>query len=447
MINIKAEVANIRKSLNIIEASIKAAEPVPVPTIPPLPAFKFDLENINPATWQLGKSVDLPLIVHGYPEFQYTYVKGDDKNTWIGSILTVKAGDRNSVPFVPAAPGDFIKAWPLNALEKAVDGPRMPTGAVEAPSPSVPATPSPVGIGGAAFVNPLRLGVNIERMRPTYMTYKGIKLNQPDYYWYLKNLGVNFSRFFVPMNFAADRGCGIGVPGDGAINSLLDCAAAALAAGQSVVFGGVDVVDIGDAKSNWGDYTRHVDNVAKLVAARAFDPAKFSMECANELAEGDNEFWNQKRLDLHDIIRKRLPQPYVISHGACGWNGWRGFDDTWAMPSDNCIAAQFHHYENRADWSQVANSLGEFASKRGIPIYNGELGDDFLHMDQSADGARWAANFAAFASTAPQLRPCLWAVTDGHDFRLNASASDAAFAGSLEGGVRDAAATLKAKLG
>lgn len=367
---------------------------------------------------------------------------------WYGIVHddAVTAGGLSITPQY-ARDGDFIKVlWGANYANW-LDGPKV-TKAVSVqslPPTSVPVSSSPAG----KFVSGITAILNMERTNFLPMSYNNVSLTKQPYYDYLMSVcGINAVRFFIPYNGVDERGVGVGGPPDvSRWDGILDAVQAANMAGMKVFIGCTDVLDKPTMDSHWGSVVVHVDNVAKRIAERGMDPNRVAVECANELAQFDNTYWNPMRLLLHDTIRKRLPG-YRIVHGACGWNGWQGFDSTWAKPGDMDIITQFHHYEYMTDWNSVGSKLLAFSNAIGVPMVNGEFGDDFEHMDYINDGDRWIANWKNMVKAVPLLCMAPWAVIgDKHDFRLNRSSTDPRLATKFETAMKQCTDIVRAAPG
>jgi hypothetical protein len=345
-----------------------------------------------------------------YTDMKWTYVSNTPPNyPWYGPLKQ----ERMPVSIAPvyANNGDFVKVLYGPDYSKSADGPRKDT---------VP----PVVTSGTPheFIKRMTVNVNIERLRPLTMSYQGAKLTTPPYYQYLAGLGISAVRFFIPYRKDLDMGLGTGVPSVESWDGLLDAAQSANGAGLQVFMGCTDVV--GEGEIAFDDWNQHADNVAKRVAERGFDPKMFALEVANELAGNDNPFWNKMRTDVHDTIRKRLPN-HIIVHGCAGWNGINEWNTTWTPPADKNIILQFHDYVARTteDWAKVEVSLTDFARIHGVPIISGEQGIDFGRAGPEHQQA-WMDNLWNMSQGAGVLRPCPWTVTDGNGFRLNRSAAD-----------------------
>lgn len=362
-------------------------------------------------------------------EVSWTYVSNTPPSfPWYGGMTKVKLPVAIKPVYIQS--GDFIK---VQYGDKYIDGPKT--------TPTVPAQPV-TSSGPRAFVKNMTVNVNVERMRPTYMKYQGSLLTQQPYYTYLASKGITGVRMFIPYRADRDMGLGTGVPAVAAWDGILDAAQAAMMAGLQVMCGCTDVVGEGIIK--YDDWKAHADNVAKRVAERGFDPNKFALEVANELAGNDNNFWNDMRTGVHDVIRKRLPN-HTIIHGCSGWNGITGWNNSWKMPSDKNIIMQFHDYgfHSVEDWSQLEVFLTDFARSYDVSIINGEQGDDFQHVDV-ANMSRWCDNFRNMARGAGILRPCPWTVTDGGAFRLNRDSVDPTLHATFEAALPELIAIVKA---
>lgn len=307
-------------------------------------------------------------------------------------------------------------------------------------APSVPATPK---IDPArAWRNGISLGLNVERNKLGAMKYGGADLTQRPWYDYTHALGIDWCRYFIPYNGVDERGAGIGpAPPVARWDGILTGALSAVSAGHRAMIAVTDVLDSGSVSNHWPSILAHVEAVARRILARGFRPEDLVVATANELAQHDNAFWNVRRMELHQALRKVLPPPWVIVHGAAQWNGYKLFDDTWQSPPDDCVLAKFHHYGSEgANWRIIAAQLDAFTAKRKIAVVNGEVADVMAapYMRQTpANLLRWTANFAAMSEYAGRLRPCLWAVSgDGMDFRLQRDATDATLAPEIEACIR-----------
>jgi hypothetical protein len=421
----KAEVmAAVEAITKATVAAAKVASELQEAVVIPPPVQTADIAFIELA--------DRTLVISGGPGItsaKWTTIQNQAPNyTWYGQLQTVTLPAIIKPAY--AAANDFVKVFYGTNYTKSMDSPK-PAPAPVTPVPTVPATPSS---GGArAFVRNMTVNVNFERMRPTYMQYQGTPTTKAPYYQYLAGKGISGVRFFIPYRADRDQGIGTGVPDVGTWDAILDAAQAANMAGLQVMCGCTDVV--GEGVIKYDDWKQHADNVAKRVSERGFEPSKFALEVANELAGNDNAFWNDMRTGVHDVIRKRLPN-HTIIHGCAGWNGIGGWNDTWKMPADNNIVLQFHDYVYRseADWSSIEVSLTDFARKFDVPIINGEQGIDFGRSGQEF-AKQWMENLWNMSKGAGILRPCPWTITgdpNGGAFRLNRSGVDPTLLSTFE---------------
>lgn len=345
------------------------------------------------------------------------------------NLQTVPAGGLRLKPAYIKS-GDFVKVLFGANYAQSLDGPK--NSVVDTPPPII------IGTGPFKFISQWTVGVNIERLRPNSMQYSGQSIRLQPYYDYLAAMGVTHVRFFIPYNEHQDFGLGTGgAPSVSRWDGILDAVQAATLARLYVMVGCTDVL----AYDRMATVYTHVENVAKRIAERGLDPTKVAVECANELAEGDNAVWNPIRMKLHGILRAKLPQ-HVIVHGAYNWNDINSFDGTWQAPPDKNSMAQFHNYSNGTDWSGVATRFGKFTQLHGIPMVNGEQGDDFQHSDASQE-SRWIDDFNRMAANAGLLRPCPWTVTDGGAFRISRGGQDATLTSGMENAVRGMVSTIK----
>lgn len=423
----KAEVLAAIESINTaVQAAAKVASALTetATVTPPV---------VTVATPSIFANPDGSLLILTPPsivEVRWTLVRNVEPHAWYGP-LTVIPVPTSGTTIMPsyANDGDFVKIQWGNTWQHSLDGPKNTKATVILPSMGMTAPQK--------IVSQLLVGLNQERFNFLGTSNNGAKPNNRAYFDYYATFGINFQRFFVPVNYKENRGTGIGVTSMDQVDRILDCCQAAIMASQFVSFSAFDVLHHGPDVANWPSLLDYLDKVCVRISERGMPPDRFMVETCNEMEELDNAFWNPYRMDLHKTIRNRLPN-HVISHGGGEWNSWRRFDDTWAMPPDTLVVARTHIYENRSNWSEVNSKLMAFSAKRGIPIINGEFADDFQHMSQGTNQDRWANNLIAFAETAGLLRPCLWANVGGmNDFRMNRSGVD----GRLTPIMEDAAKT------
>ncbi len=349
---------------------------------------------------------------------------------WYGPIAALPVTQQFGTPVTPgyATAGDYvIVMWGgKDGMEKSMKLPAYaPT--VEKPPvvqpPSVPATP--VLDARFKFVAPMAVGTNQERLNMVGMMYNGVSVRRDRAYYDYLNGFSDHDRYFSPVNFTMDRGCGIGIPGMWAFDQLLDCAQQSILAGRRAIVSPLDVMDKAEY-ANWDSIRTWFIACAKRVVERAMDPTWFAFELANEWATSDMALFNKLNQDLYKTARGILPNHRLVVGGP-EWNGWKRFDGTWQAPPDGDFLIQFHHYEalSVAAWKNILTTLVAFGMKHNAPVINGEVNVGFNAMDQKKHSGLWAANFTNYANAGIRVPMNPWAFIGGkNDFRMNVSGTD-----------------------
>jgi hypothetical protein len=319
--------------------------------------------------------------------------------------------------------GDFVKVLWANQTQW-LDGPKDTKKNTQTP------TQPP---GGTNVIAKWRMGLNLERFRPGYMEWQGHLLTQPQYFTqYMPSIGCNWARYFIPFGSENDMGVGTEVAPDvSRFADIIESARVASQNGIGVSFGLTDVLEAWSLDQRWDAVQTNVRNVAREVSGK-LDPTKVVLETANELGGGDNAYFNDKRITLHNIIREECPQ-HVIAHGCAGWNN-NNWGADWADPPDRNVVLRYHRYQ-RGWWEQI-DGCKEHAARLGTLIYGGEVMPEFGNGNYDDWGQNWMDGMANGGGAVGG-----WAVTDGRDFQMSVGGIDATLHAELEEWTKRVAAT------
>jgi hypothetical protein len=320
--------------------------------------------------------------------------------------------------------GDFVKVMWGPGYANSLDGPKDTKAVVK------PATPT----GGKVIAN-WRVGLNIERFRPSEMTWQGALLTLPNYYVsYMPSIGCNWARFFIPFGSEHDMGVGTqNTPDVHRFDGIIEAARVASQSRIGVSLGLTDVLEAWSVDTRWDAVKQNVQNVARAVKDK-LDPNYVVLETANELGGGDNAFFNGKRIELHNIIRAECPN-HTIAHGCAGWNN-KNWGDDWAQPPDSNVVLRYHKY-SRGVWQDIQPCIDQ-ATKLGTLWYGGEVMPEFGNSSLDDWGRNWMDcldnNGHACAG---------WAVTTGRDFQMSRGGTDATLLPDLEAWTKAVSAKYK----
>lgn len=291
-----------------------------------------------------------------------------------------------------------------------------------------------------AFVQPLGIGVNIERGWAWSMP--GQDAAHSTKYWaYLrKEAHVTHVRFFYPWRPSIVMGGGganNAPPDEAAFGRILDASEQAIAAGLRVFLDCTDVLGTEDVEGdNGNETTSHIEHCAAWTAKWKLDPTMFALGSVNEWAGGDdNTLYNAHRKRFHAILRKALPG-YVLTTGPAYWKSRDYLYDTskkFETFDDLRVVYEWHHYSSldRAGWTAEESKLASWrASHGGRPTVCGEAGAGY--WDEPVSGGKlehvpqsWPSRFEEMLGPIAAERPMLWAVTYGGSYRLNKTGDDA----------------------
>jgi hypothetical protein len=331
-----------------------------------------------------------------------------------------------------------------------------PSAATSAPSPgdtTVPPAPgsmpaaapdkpgAPVGdlAAAQAFVEPLVLGVNIER--GWAWSLPGESTTTSTQYWtYLKStVHATHVRLFYPWRPSIAMGGGganNSPPDQAAFDRILDAADQAIKAGLKVFVDFTDVMGSEDFEGDNGVATEaHLKNAAQWSAARKLDPTMIAYGPVNEWAGGDdNTIYATQRPHAHDILRAALPG-YVLTTGPAYWKSREFLYDPakkFVPFADLRVVYEWHHYSslNAQGWAGEEAKLAAWRSANaGRPTICGEAGPGY--WDEPVNGGRLASQPSAwpsrFAEQLPAIaaeHPSIWAVTYGSEYRINKDGDD-----------------------
>jgi hypothetical protein len=330
-----------------------------------------------------------------------------------------------------------------SSLEKNGPGASRPGAPLvpEAPPGTAPKVPLPDDdlAAAQAFIEPLTLGVNVER---------GWAWSMPDQdatsattYWaYLKNtVHATHVRLFYPWRPTVEMGGGgadNARPDKAAFDRILDASAQAIAAGLKVFLDFTDVMGAEDFEGDNGVATRaHLADAASWSAARKFDPSMIAFGPVNEWAGGDdNDLYATDRQDAQDSLRKALPG-YVLTTGPAYWKSREYLYDPakkFVPFADLRVLYEWHHYSSldAAGWQAEETKLADWRAKNGDrPTICGEAGPGY--WDEQVNGGRlatepsaWPSRFLAQYPAIAKERPSIWAVTYGSEYRVNKAGND-----------------------
>lgn len=302
-------------------------------------------------------------------------------------------------------------------------------------------TTLPIGdlAAAQAFVEPLVLGINIERGWAWSMPGES-PASSTQYWAYLKStVHATHVRLFYPWRPSITMGgggAGNSPPDEAAFVRILDAAEQATRAGLKVFVDFTDVMGIEDFEGESGAATEaHLKNAAKWAAARKLDPAMIAYGPVNEWAGGDdNSLYDAARTHAHDILRNEL-SGYVLTTGPAYWKSRDYLYDPakkFVPFPDLRVVYEWHHYSSldaQAWKAEAAKLAGWRAANGGRPTICGECGPGY--WDEPVGGGRLATEPSAwpsrFAEQLPNIaaeHPSLWAVTYGGDYRLNKPGDD-----------------------
>jgi hypothetical protein len=290
-----------------------------------------------------------------------------------------------------------------------------------------------------AFIDPLVLGLNIERGWAWSMP--GVDPTGSTEYWsYLKNTaGITHVRLFYPWRPSIAMGGGgpdNSPPDQGGFNRILDAADQAIKAGLKVFLDCTDVMGVEDFTGDNGVATEaHIGNCAAWTASRNLDPSMLAVGAVNEWAGGDdNTTYNDYRQHYHDVLRAKLPG-YVLTTGPGYWKSrdWIYDAGKGFVPfSDLRVIYEWHEYStlDANGWKDEEAKLAAWrAANGGRPTICGEAGagywDDAPNgQPLSKDPASWPDLFKGMLPSIAADRPSIWAVTYGGEYRINKSGDD-----------------------
>jgi hypothetical protein len=316
-----------------------------------------------------------------------------------------------------------------------------PVGGSASPPPSTKPGPLPAGdlAAALAFVEPLVLGVNVERGWAWSMP--GESTTTSTQYWdYLKNtVHVTHVRLFYPWRPSVEMGGGganNSPPDQAAFNRILDAADQAIKAGLKVFVDFTDVMGTEDFEGGNGVATEtHLTNAAKWAAARKLDPSMIAYGPVNEWAGGDdNTIYDTQRPHAHDILRAALPG-YVLTTGPAYWKSREYIYDPakkFVPYADMRVVYEWHHYSSldAQGWAGEEAKLAAWRKANGDrPTICGEAGPGY--WDEPVNGGKlsnepgdWPGRFTAQLPKIAAEHPSVWAVTYGGEYRINKPGDD-----------------------
>lgn len=249
-------------------------------------------------------------------------------------------------------------------------------------------------------------------------------------YLKLKSQGVVGVRIFFPWRYSVDM-MGIGVnnlPSDASRESFMNAATNALRAGLYVQMDLMDVLDTPDVidtaaarSATLAHTTRFAEQIVDKAARDGWDWSKIAIGPVNEWAGADNNTYNSIRLELHRILRERLPQQAILVTNGAYWGDLRTLDNSLALPTDGGpLTVQIHNYSdvnaarNSSHWAWMQQEALRWSDANGgVSVTLGEYGiwDGANDHGYLTNTSLAAAMTTAIAEGAPELRPAIWTIT------------------------------------
>ncbi len=172
------------------------------------------------------------------------------------------------------------------------------------------------------------------------------------------------------------------------------------------------------------------------VKARGWPTDRFIIGAINEYGGATNAEWKPHRFRTNGIVRNKLPL-HTIVEGPCNWKGAQSLFDPESPPyngapkpgvyepwSDANTIQDVHHYYgwDLPGMTWLADQLVKWSADNKRVVYSGEWGFD--QLDQWKDQEhikRWVGRFEEESKqlSIAKVRPTLWAITDGNDWRMN----------------------------
>jgi len=452
--------------------------PVPVPPVPnpdvgvitpPPKIFAFPAGPVDVSTWRLGTEIAIPVTLSGYVSVTYVVCRGDKASSW-GDRKTVSADGVRTIPFTPNELDGFVKCWPDNRVDLAQDSPRVPASAVPplapvptpAPAPAPQPSPAPapttgsatvpaVPATGAALARAIKargglFTLNWERERfATNFRYT------PALDAYYSGLGIGGIRAFVPWDPS-----GVRQP-DGSYRNYWDLtvgvaptkeqfarfrpnAEAIVAAGRNLYIDVMDVCGLEDWRPHLMPVVeKYLDDAATWLLEWKLDPSRVVIGPVNEWAGGTNADYEATRFRFNTILRRRLPEPWVLGMAPCQWGHPASYvgervnntdPGPYRVGDDPAVVHFWHAYERRsaAGWAawQAKMDAWERANDRVLMCGEVGMGGVYDGKDFAKNDGGWCSHLERQNPAIANSIPALWAMTTG-DWQMNRGAYDARF--------------------
>lgn len=286
----------------------------------------------------------------------------------------------------------------------------------------------PGSTGPAAILSRMGLGINQERFTASDGGHAGNRT--PAYYQRYRDLGVRHIRFFPPVG-DQEWQIPINPSSVGAVQPYLDCAMACTQSGMGVTH--FDMSDVQGYETMGSALYDYVQAVAERVAEMSFPVDRFIVGGVNEYGGGNNAVYQPHRFTINARIRAALPN-HTIVENPCDWGapkalvypnqiGGDGAFGTFVPWSDANSMVQIHHY---LDWdvnglAGLFEDVHAWSQANGRKVFIGEHGFDGFQWSPPDNIGRWIERMDEHSQqvAVARLRPTLWAVTDGNDWRLN----------------------------
>ncbi len=251
----------------------------------------------------------------------------------------------------------------------------------------------------------------------------------PSYYQRYRDMGFRHVRFFIP--YGVDWS---GVNGAGDINPWLEAVRACVDSGMPVTH--LDLSDVMWPYQMGQSFDDYIAAACDKIAPMNLPKDRFIIGAINEYGGYDNPQWKPHRFRTNQIIRNKLPG-HTIVEGPGYWKniqclfdpGFRNNDlpngpgvyEPW--PDPNTIQDVHHYYDWAfADMDWLARECLNWGQRNGRAVFSGEWGFGHLTNDRYGHMIQlWVDRFEQQSTqlSIAKIRPTLWAVTDGNDWRMN----------------------------
>jgi hypothetical protein len=243
----------------------------------------------------------------------------------------------------------------------------------------------------------------------------------------MMSVGLTGFRHFIRRTPTSNIGgypSGTGPPTDADLSQPFTLAKYAISKGLKVILGCGDVTGDVDVTGNaLNAYVAQVTHCAQLIKGQNFKPGYLAVEWANELAGGNNTFWNPVNQKMNQLLRSILPDTPII-HKGCNWGYYiNNIDGSLVAPVDDNVIFGHHSYsmKSQADAKTMASQINSFWQSQK---YAGAIFEEagFAEGNQGDFNQNvWEGNYQIWTTAfSPYNMPLgMWAITGGEAFRAN----------------------------